>query len=141
METLGQLHKASGQDGSPPLLPKVRHIAAFARPDNLQGQIKLVKLTAAKIRPIHEKMYSDTNNHIGDAITLLRGCRLLNHSFVRDMNIEALEEDLNYVGGIPMADLILRALKTELTTYTNLIPTYIYFPVAAFFRASIILSL
>ena len=81
MEILGHLHEASGQDGSPPLLPKVRDIAAFARPEDLPGQIKLLKLKAAKVRPIYEKMYSDTHTRIGDAIILLRGCRLLNHFF------------------------------------------------------------
>ena len=116
METLDHLHKASGQDGSPPLLPNVGDIAAFARPNDLQGQIKLVNLTAAKVRPIHEKMFSDTHNRIVDTITLLRGCKLLNFSFVKKMNIEALEEELDFIR-IPMANFIFGALKTELVTY------------------------
>ena len=65
METLDHLHKASGQDGSPPL----------------------------------------------------RGCKLLNFSFVKNMNIEALEEELDFIKRIPMANLIFGALKAELFVY------------------------
>ena len=76
-----------------------------------------MELTAAKVRPIYEKMFSDTHNRIVDTITLLRGCRLLNFSFVKNMNIEALEEELDFIRRIPMANLIFGALKAELFVY------------------------
>ena len=52
-------------------------------------------------------MFSDIGT-----ITLLRGC-----SFVKNMNIEALEEELDFIRRIPMANLIFGALKAELFVY------------------------
>ena len=52
-----------------------------------------------------------------DTITLLRGCRLLNFSFAKNMNIEALEEESDFIRRIPMANLVFGALKAELVTY------------------------
>ena len=85
--------------GSPPLLPNVEDIAAFTRPDDLQGQMKLLELTAAKVGPIYEKIVSDTHNRIVDTIMLLRGCRLLNFSFVIPMANLIFEGRAFYVQG------------------------------------------
>ena len=76
-----------------------------------------MELTAAKVRPIYEKIFSDTHNRIVDIITLLRGGRLLDFSFVKNMNIEVLEEELDFTRRIPMANLIFGALKAELFMY------------------------
>ena len=62
-------------------------------------------------------MFSDTHNRIVGTITLLRSCGLLNFSFVKNMNIEALAEELDFIRRIPTANLIFGDLKAELFVY------------------------
>ena len=61
-------------------------------------------------------MSSDTHNRIVDTKTLLRGWHL-NFTFVKNMNIEALEKELDFIRRTPMANLLFEVLKAELPTY------------------------
>ena len=72
------------------------------------------------ISKFYDRMLSDTQNRISDTRTLLHGCRLLNHSFVKKQNNKALTEELEFIRRIPMSNPIFEALGVELLDYERI---------------------
>jgi hypothetical protein len=97
-----------------------RNVARDIAPDDLNFQQELMQLTVEMAVVVYEKLESDSLTRFSDTLKVLRGCRLLGFQFVKDMTIEAQEEEVQFVQLLPIAVPIMNGLIAELKTYKRI---------------------
>lgn len=102
----------------------VRDIAREISRGDVDYEQLLVQLTVAKAVAINEKLESDTFGRLNGTLQTLRGCRLAGYQFIKDTNIEALQEEVQFIQRLPLAVPIIRGLEAELPTYKRLADNY-----------------
>ena len=75
-----------------------------------------MQLTLTKVKLVKDKLEYDTLTRLGETLKTLRGCRLVGYQFVKEMNIEALEEEVQFVEQLPLAVPMIDGLLEELPT-------------------------
>ena len=73
--------------------------------------------TAARMLPVYQKMYDDSNGRLRRTLNILRACRLFNFTFVGKTDILALNDEIEQLNFIPKCIPIVDALKTALPDY------------------------
>jgi hypothetical protein len=67
---------------------------ATALGHNQQQVDNLVQETTARLRPVYEKMFDDSNGRLRRTLMILRACRLFNYHFVARTPLPALQQEL-----------------------------------------------
>jgi hypothetical protein len=97
-----------------------RNVARDIAPDDLNFQQELMQLTVEKAVVVYEKLESDSPTRFSNTLKILRGCRLLGFKFFKDMTIEALEEEVQFVQLLPIAVTVINGLIAEIKTYKRI---------------------
>jgi hypothetical protein len=73
------------------------------------------------MRPVHEKIFTDTNSRLQTSLNILRACRLFNYQFVAETSLLALQEEIDLLAVIPFFAGVnahrLIAIRDELELY------------------------
>ena len=102
----------------------LRAIVTQLRPDDIDAQQRIMQLTLGKVKLVKDKLEYDTLTRLDETLKTLRGCRLVGFQFVKDTNIEALEEEVQFVQRLPLAVPMIDGLLEELPTYKRLADEY-----------------
>ena len=102
----------------------LRAIVTQFRPDDIDTQQHIMQLTLGKVKLVKDKLEYDTLTRLDETLKILRGCRLVGFQFVKDMNIEALDEEIQFVQRLPLAVPMIDGLLEELPTYKRLADEY-----------------
>jgi hypothetical protein len=102
----------------------VRDVARDISNGNVDIEQQLVELTVAKAIRIREKLESDTYGRLDATLQTLRGCRMVGYQFIRDTNLEALQEEVQFVLRLPLAVPMIAGLEAELPTYKKIADSY-----------------
>jgi predicted nucleic acid-binding Zn-ribbon protein len=95
----------------------VRDVARNISNGNADIEQQFVEITAAKAIRIREKLESDTYGRLDATLQTVRVCRMAGYQFIKDTNLEALQEEVQYVLRLPLAVPLIAALEAELPTY------------------------
>jgi len=90
-----------------PLLPSVvRNAADIAI--TIPQRDQLILDAAAKLLPVYQKMYYDTNARLENTLRTLCACRLSNYEFIAKTPLQALEDELVFINQLPKGDGLVK---------------------------------
>ena len=99
------------------MVPSVQRVAQLIAPNDINEQRRLIQVTVDKARPVLDKMEEDSNGRLRSTLDKLRGCRMLDHGFIKNNTLEALNIEIHQVQFLPWAVPMINGLKSELNAF------------------------
>lgn len=118
MDSVIHRFQEPGQDST------VRDVAKDISRGNVDIEQQLVELTVVKALKIKKKLEADTYGRLDATLKTLRGCRLVGYQSVKETNLEALQEEVQFIPRLPLVVTIIAALEGELPYYKKIADNY-----------------
>ena len=85
--------------------------------DDIGERNEAMRRTAAKARPVYNKLDEDLYHRVGGEFLTFRACRLLQPNFIANNNIGAVTIELEHLASLPHVYVIIESLREELAAY------------------------